>query len=204
MTISLATQSRAHPRAVRGNDLYETPPCAVRTLLQVEKVPHKIWEPACGRGAIVRELKRYGHHVIATDIAGDPSVDFLECEIARASGIVTSPPGRRAALFAAHAIRLCPYVALLMRLGFLEAGDPRSKAGRARIFCLDEHPPARVNVFRNRLPMMHRDGWNGRKATSAMAFAWLIWDRTHKGLTTLSRISWEPSAEEISQRRDKR
>jgi hypothetical protein len=39
--------------------------------------------------------------------------------------------------------------------------------------------------------MMHREGWKGRKATSAMAFAWIIWDAKHKGPTMLSRISWE-------------
>jgi hypothetical protein len=80
---------------------------------------------------------------------------------------------------------------MLMRLGFLETGNPRSEAGRARLFCLDEKPPARVHVFRNRLPMMHRDGWKGRRASSAMAFAWLVWDRRHRGPTVLSRISWE-------------
>jgi hypothetical protein len=48
-----------------------------------------------------------------------------------------------------------------------------------------------VHVFRKRLPMMHRDGWNGRKANSGMAFAWFIWDRAYTGPTTIDRISWE-------------
>ena len=39
--------------------------------------------------------------------------------------------------------------------------------------------------------MMHRDGWEGRKANSGMAFAWMVWDRDHTGPTTISRISWE-------------
>jgi hypothetical protein len=29
--------------------------------------------------------------------------------------------------------------------------------------------------------MMHRDGWDGPKAQSAMAFAWFVWDRDHRG-----------------------
>ncbi len=50
---------------------------------------------------------------------------------------------------------------------------------------------ARIHVFRLRLPMMHRAGWEGRKANSGMAFAWFVWDRSHTGPTTIDRISWE-------------
>jgi hypothetical protein len=69
MTIGLATQSKAHPRAERGLDLYETPPVAVRALLKVERIPHKVWEPAASNGSIVRILEAVGHHVVAKDIA---------------------------------------------------------------------------------------------------------------------------------------
>lgn len=54
-----------------------------------------------------------------------------------------------------------------------------------------QQPPARVYVFRQRLPIMHRDGWKGRRAPSAMAFCWIVWDRRHQGPTVLRRISWE-------------
>jgi len=197
--VALCTQSKAHPRAVRCNDLYETSPVATCALLTVERLPYLIWEPACGRGAIVRELQRQGHRVIGTDInpryAGGKRADFLGMVSPPQAvyAIVTNPPYGLAAQFAARAIQLCPHVCMLMRLGFLEAGNPRSEAGRARLFCLDECPPARVYVFRNRLPMMHRDGWRGRKASSAMAFAWMVWDWSHQGPTALSRISWEES-----------
>ena len=39
--------------------------------------------------------------------------------------------------------------------------------------------------------MMHRAGWEGRKANCGMAFAWFVWDRSHVGPTTIDRISWE-------------
>jgi hypothetical protein len=29
--------------------------------------------------------------------------------------------------------------------------------------------------------MMHRSEWTGRKANSGMAFAWMVWDRSHTG-----------------------
>jgi hypothetical protein len=56
---------------------------------------------------------------------------------------------------------------------------------------LDEIPPARILVFRRRLPMMHRAGWERRKANSGMAFAWFVWDTTHHGPPEIQRISWE-------------
>ena len=117
MTIDLATQSKAHPRADRGLDLYETPPVAVRALLKVERIPHSVWEPACGGGSIVRVLEAAGHHVVATDIM--TGINFLACWTPCAEAIVTNPPYRLAAQFAAHAIRLYPYVAMLLRLAFL-------------------------------------------------------------------------------------
>jgi hypothetical protein len=49
----------------------------------------------------------------------------------------------------------------------------------------------RVYPFANRLPMMHRDGRDGPKAHSAMAFAWFLWEAGHRGNAALKRITWE-------------
>jgi hypothetical protein len=47
-------QVQRHSLSERGLDLYETPAVAVEALLRVEKLPHRVWEPAAGRGAIVK------------------------------------------------------------------------------------------------------------------------------------------------------
>jgi hypothetical protein len=49
---------RAVPLAHRGNDLYQTPECAVPALLKVESLPRVISEPPCVPGAIVRVHRR--------------------------------------------------------------------------------------------------------------------------------------------------
>jgi hypothetical protein len=37
--------------------------------------------------------------------------------------------------------------------------------------------------------MMHRNGWTGPRVSSAMPFAWTVWDRNHHGRpTTIDRI----------------
>jgi hypothetical protein len=120
-------QTQRHSYAERGLDLYETPACAVEALLRVEKLPLRIWEPACGRGAIVNVLRAHGHQVVATDIAdyglpikppGYWGRDFL-LETKAPEGtelILTNPPFRIAEPFVAHALELYPLVIMLLRL----------------------------------------------------------------------------------------
>ena len=98
--------------------------------------------------------------------------------------IVTNSPYKLAAEFVAHALDLCPRVVMLLRLAFLES--------ERRSGILDGGQLARVHVFRNRLPMMHRSGWAGPKASSAIAFGWFVFDRNHQGPTVMDRISWTP------------
>ena len=60
----------------------------------------------------------------------------------------------------------------------------RAQRHQLRRQILDATPPARVYVFRDRFPRMHRDGWQGNKASSRIAFAWFVWDRNHTGQTS--------------------
>jgi hypothetical protein len=188
--ISHSANAGAHWHADRGVDLYETPPEAVRALLGVERLPLYVWEPACGPGAIAQVLRAAGHRVYATDLFdhgcpdAEAGVNFLE-QLNAPSGIgciVTNPPYRLAAEFVAHALRLVPRAVMLLRLAFLES--------ERRSSILDRGALARVRVFRNRLPMMRRAGWNGPRASSAIAFAWFVFDRGHRGPAVIDRISW--------------
>ena len=77
MALDFSSQSRRAPFTDRGLDLYETPDVAVKALLRVERLPYVIWEPAAGRGAIVRVLRDYGHAVIASDIHDYGELDFV-------------------------------------------------------------------------------------------------------------------------------
>jgi hypothetical protein len=193
-SLSHAANAGRHPLKNRSHDSYETPACAVHALLRAESLPHYLWEPAAGRGAIVDVLRAAGHEVVASDLVhhGVPShfhgVDFLFEQKApdRCQAIITNPPYRLAEQFVAHALDLCPRVYMLLRLAFLESER------RAEI--LERRNLARVHVFSRRLPMMHRDGWTGPRASSATAYAWFVWDRAHTGPTELHRISTNTDA----------
>lgn len=176
----------------RKDDLYETPPEAVQALLRCEELPHLIWEPAAGRKAIASELEDAGHDVICTDLVdyGTPGVhtgvDFLmeyepwlgvEC-------IVTNPPYKNADAFVRKGLQLCPKVIMLLRWAYAEG------AGRSDI--IDGHL-SRIWLGRERLPTMHREGWDGPKVTnSAMPFAWFVFEREPEtpGRISLQRMSW--------------
>jgi len=192
MALDHSCQVQRHTFADRGNDCYETPPVAVEALLRVEKLPHRLWEPAAGRGRIVDVLRAHDHEVVGSDLVDYGRPDFFSrrdfllerklpdgCE-----GIVTNPPFKLIEQFVRHALELAPQlVVMLARLAFLES--------QRRCDILEGAGLARVHVFRKRLPMMHRDRWAGRKANSGMAFAWMVWDRNYIGPTVIDRISWE-------------
>jgi hypothetical protein len=180
--------------AERGNDLYETPAEATEALLRHENLPHSLWEPCCGRGAITRELRASGRTVLSTDLVdyGTPDqdqarIDFLmEWRLPPGiEGIVTNPPFRDDAglRFVEHAVSLCPKVFVLLPIGFL--------AGQSRYPILTSGSFRRVLIFSKRLPRMHRDGWRGRRATATQDFGWFIFDWAHTGAPTICHVRWE-------------
>lgn len=197
-------QAGQHAHDDRQRDVYETPACATLALLNAEEFffsPRSIWEPACGPGAMVWALRNAGHRALGSDVGHFPDRtmfygrNFFHETVAPkgTDAIMTNPPYKLAEEFVEHALQLCPRVFMLLRLAFLES------VRRTKI--LEESGLRKVYVFRNRLPMMHRAGWNGEKIDgSAIAFAWYYWDRDYrypiwdhsKGRAPeLHRISWE-------------
>jgi hypothetical protein len=194
--------------AERGNNLYETPAEATRVLLALERFSPKVKEPACGRGAIARLLEDAGYEVDLADLVDYGTVDrhgvlqrvedFLEAEAeAEADGeqadICTNPPyGAALNRFVAHALRVHRprKMALLLNLNFVCGFDDPE-----RVFAMDANPPSRIHVFTRRLPMMHRDGWDGPEASSRMNTAWFVWeadeDGNYTGPTVINRVDWK-------------
>jgi hypothetical protein len=188
-----------HAQKDRGLDFYQTPPEATRALLKHERLPHGLWEPHCGLGAIAEVLLAAGHAVFASDVEyrGYPYQahvgDFLKSSRVPdgVDGIVMNPPFAWAALHIQHALQICPLVCALLRLSFLEAGQEKTALGRARLWCLDRGHLARVYVLVERLPMMHREGWTGNRSTSNVPYAWFVFGGDHRGPATIHRISWK-------------
>jgi hypothetical protein len=191
-----SSQSRRASYDERGHDLYETPDVATQALLRAyPQLPMKLWEFAAGRNAMVDVLRASGRQVLATDLIDygieNPSCygrDFLkETHWPSGYGGCTNPPFREdlPQRFVEHALRLgAPLICMLLRTAFLES------AKRAPI--LENRGLEWILQFRKRLPMMHRDNWQGPKANSGMSFCWMIWRPGYRGLPRVHRISWEP------------
>lgn len=180
-------------------ELYETPQCATRAIIAHERLGGLIWEPCCGLGAISNLLAEAGHAVVSTDIAergfGRGGVDFFAMDSAPfgTSIILTNPPYGRADAFIRHGLKLAPVVIVLLRWAYPE-GEKKSDL-------IDNHLE-HVWLGRERLPMMHRHGWDGKKLKATAApFAWFRFTRTPKrapgagpGSFTVTRITWNDGA----------
>lgn len=188
----------------RGDNFYQTPPVATRTLLAFESFTGTIWEPACGLGAISTVLEGQGYDVLLSDLVDRGAADRHGCVqaigdfLASVAGdgegpdIVSNPPyGDVLNDFVAHALRVHRprKMALLLNLNFLCGFKDE-----ARSFVMDDNPPARIYVFKRRLPMMHREGYDGPKASSRMNTAWFVWelqpDGTYGQETSMKRVDW--------------
>lgn len=173
----------------KNKDFYPTPAWATRALVENEPFKGPIWEPACGDGVMVKELKKR-NIVHGTDLHnhgyGDgirSKTDFLEAT-AMPHGcvnIVTNPPYNLADEFVLHALKLAPRkVAFLLRISYLE-GIWRQK----NLF--KRYPPVRIWVFSERITFYQKGA--ARKGSGTLAYAWFIWEKSHQGST---RIRWFP------------
>lgn len=197
---SAKTGNRMAPHGVRDKDLYETPAECTRALLSVEALPDLIWEPACGPGAMIRELRAAGHACFGSDLGdyGSPDQDAALCDFRKvralplidgvpAQAIVTNPPYKIADAFVTHALGFGVPVYMLLRTLFMAGANKRRRAANqtGRL--------ARVHLIAPRPLPMHRDGWEGNKLDDSMQdYAWYVWLPDHQGPPTLHWVNPRP------------
>ena len=134
MSIASATiiggMSHAHRR--NAADFYPTPPECTWALLRHFNPPGPVWEPACGDGAISKELKASGLSVFSTDLHdrgyGLAGMDFLNRVGAEFRSIVTNPPFSLAEQFIRRARSFGVPFAMLLKSTYWHA------AGRQELF----------------------------------------------------------------------
>lgn len=165
------------------HDFYATNPEALKLLLNFEKFDKNIWECACGLGHLSEVLKERGHNVISTDLVGrgyeDYCLDFLKFDGNWDGDIITNPPYKYAKEFAFKAMKIIPTgkkVAMFLKLTFLES------FGRKELF--DKYPPKYLYVSRGRLGCA-LNGEFDKHSSSAVAYAWYIWEKGFKGEPTV-------------------
>lgn len=159
----------------KPREAYQTPDWVVAALLPYIPRGHKIFEPACGEGNIVRVLADAHYDVHASDIQ-DGEDFFAGNDAHGADGIITNPPYDNSAVFIQHAIDL-----MLPRNGFvcmLLAADYDSAKTRKHLFG-DCPIFSRTIVLTKRIVWFERE--DGKTAAPSENHRWFIWDWRHQG-----------------------
>lgn len=179
-----------------AHDDYPTPPWATQRLLDRVWLPRgHILEPCAGRGQIVDTVRadyagrcftavelqqqhQAGLEAVCNGIADEVVIgDFLElaatmeAEGRSFDAVITNPPYSLAFEFLDACRKLAPWVAMLLRVGFLEGGA--SDATRDRRAMLEVDMPD-VYLLPNRPPFA-RSKKTGRFGTDSCTYAWMVW-----------------------------
>ena len=185
-TLGVTMGASNHSNTVRvDNDYYSTNPIAIDYLLEHEDFSENVWECACGSGKLSERLKENGFNVKSTDLiyrgyGEKEGIDFLFQDQVFDGDIITNPPYNLALEFVEKALELSNRkVAMFLRIQFLE-----SKKRYERL--LKEHPPKKVLVFVKRMRCYPND--SDTLKSSAICFAWFIWDKEYSGNTILEWI----------------
>lgn len=170
------------------DDYYATEPSAIDDLFNVEEFNQVIYEPACGQGHLSIRMKELGKTVYSSDLVNrgymegeeEPS-DFLKTTELISCDIITNPPYSLAEEFCRKAIELTDNkVAMFLKLTFLE-GQKRKKF-------FEEFPPKVVYVYSKRKNCAKNGDFHLYKS-SAVAYAWYVWEKGYKGETTIKWIN---------------
>lgn len=173
------------------NDYYATDPIAIDKLLTIEKPNHIILECACGEGHLAKILHQKGFEVYASDIINRGYgfiEDFLSVKKPFTSwlnkcDILTNPPYKYAKEFVLKALELLDEgnkAYMFLKLTFLEG-----KARHQELF--SKYPPKVVYVFSERIKCA-KNGKFDEISSSAVAYAWFVWEKGWQGKTTIEWI----------------
>ncbi len=182
LTAGIAPENRPVPRRI-PHEFYPTPPEATQALLSVERFDGDIWEPACGHGAIAKELVAAGYRTVSTDIVdhgyGVSGIDFLTQERPLARHIVTNPPygSGLADAFITKALFFAQEthgtVAMLINLASL--------AHRTRTAWWRRHPPARLYAIDDIVCWPEHLYGPAPSYFTRHRYCWAVWTPDHNG-----------------------
>lgn len=177
--------SSSHSKEERQEyDYYATEPRAVELLLELETFNQNIWECACGEGHISKVLTGRGYTVKSTDLInrnfGEPGIDFLAIDNVSFKGdIITNPPYIYAKEFVEKSLSVIEEgnkIAMFLKLTFAES------KGRKDLFV--NFPPKTIYISSSRLNCA-KNGDFKAKDSSAVSYAWFIWEKGFKGTTSV-------------------
>lgn len=182
IVMGASNHSRTGDREV--NDYYATEPRVVQELLDVEAFSKKILEPCCGKGHISEVLKQRGKEVTSTDLIdrGYGGVKDIFSYTHFKGDIITNPPYTKAKDFVEKCLDIVDEgskVAVFLKLQFLEG------VSRQELFKFA--PPQHIYVCVRRANCA-KGGRFDLYTSSAICYAWFVWQKGYKGEPTVRWI----------------
>ena len=181
------------------NDYYATDPLAIDELLKKETLNHNVWECACGGLHLSNRLKELGYNVRTSDLvkrAEDDNIevlDFLSYQEKYDGDIVTNPPYILAKEFVLKALDIVNEgnkVVMFLKLLFLESQNRYEE-----LFKL--YPPKKIYIFSKRV-RCQINGDFSKNDSSAICYAWYVWEKGYKGLPEIDWINTGKDDERVN------
>ena len=174
-------------------DYYATHPIATKLLLEVEPDLSEILEPCVGQGHLAEGFREVGKLKAVSDLVDrgyypegvqfEYSIDYLKLDKVWSGDIVTNPPYKHAKEFVEYAIEHIEEgrkVCMFLKVTFLE--------GKARKEMFKKYPPKVIYVCSGRVPCA-KNGDFDKYPSSAVAYAWFVWEKGYKGDTVVKWIN---------------
>ncbi|MCB2848797.1 class I SAM-dependent methyltransferase [Streptococcus dysgalactiae] len=167
------------------NDFYATPENATKLFLSKHKLNNgwSFLEPACGQGHISKILKEMfpNSEIASTDLIdrgyGQGGIDFLTNDFEKVDVVITNPPFKFAKEFIEKSLTIAnKQVVMFAKIQFLETEKRKELFERTPLKYVYVHSK-RVSPMRNGNPVDE----TGKKWSSAMCFAWYVWEQGYKG-----------------------
>lgn len=168
-------------------DFYPTPPNVTHALMKflfkedrIDK-QMKVWEPACGNGAMSKVIQEYGLDVYSSDIAdtgfGSPFIDFTKHKgESNFDAIITNPPFKLSEEFIKISLSKSRLVCMLLKSQYWHA------KGRYDLF--NELMPNYVLPLTWRPDFLEHERKPGeKKGAPTMECLWTVWIKGNKGNT---------------------
>ena len=185
----MATSNSRRNVDAREDDLYTTPPWAIRALLARVNLPGVIADAGCGTGNIVNTLIQEGYDqddIITIDkfkhdYEPDVVIDYTKWQpYDLPQSVITNPPFKWFTEFVNHSLSIASeMVCVFARINALESASRFNDI-------YGELPPTDVYLFCNRVKCLKGDIDDG--GSSAVMYCWLVWDRVQGDMGT--RLHW--------------
>jgi hypothetical protein len=180
-------------------DFYQTPFSMTKQFLDlgIAISKDKVWEPSCGKGAIVSVMRDAGHEVYFSDI--NMGFDFLSMQPPmEVKTIITNPPFLKSIEF----IKRCKEIAterfvLLMDLEYLH--------GAQRFYEIynvtSQWVLSSVNIFIRRPMLTRTTRKDGKYKTGMTTYAWYVWTKIVFPERSEPKIRWIDNNQYVLRRR---